>query len=106
MSYEKILDDLIAEKVAQFQDELILGREMRQLAATKAKTPPMPYGYPIGVYHPHHVCHLPVYHRYTEHHDEPFSNGVPRVLALHVENQEILGVYNPRHEPQPLKQAA
>jgi hypothetical protein len=99
MSYEKIIDELIGQHIALFELELAVGRRMccqladhDRLTSNRAT---MPYGYPIGVYRPLHICQTPQVKQYIAGSRGALSNGVPRVLRMNFQNQYILGVYNP-----------
>ncbi len=92
MSYETRVDDMIGKHMAHFQDEITLAKLMSQY---QKKTPAMPYGYPMGVYHPMHVCRSPEVKRFVAHTGGRLSNGVPKVIGMEMVNQYILGLYNP-----------
>jgi hypothetical protein len=55
----------------------------------------MPYGYPIAVYCPRHICQSPTVKRFIARTGGKLSNGVPKVLGMDLVNQYILGLYNP-----------
>jgi hypothetical protein len=97
MAYEKQVDELVGRHVCQFQLELSLARVMGQLDPNKRKVPAMPYGYPIAVYRPKHICRLPQVRAFVARSGGTQSNGVPRVLRTEFVGQYILGVYNPLH---------
>ena len=92
MSYEVKLDEMVGKHVAEFQAELTLARQMGGLDST----PPMPYGYPVQLYHPHHTVLRPHATRLIPRSHGKLSNEVPWVLALEVVDNQILGVYNPQ----------
>ena len=91
MSYQKKIDEMVGKHVADFQMELTLARKM----AGSNNPPPMPYGYPIAVYRPLHVCKVPQVRRFIAHTGGKLSNGVPRILRTELVGEYILGIYNP-----------
>ena len=91
MSYETRVDELIGKHVAQFQDEMTLAKLMDHY---RKKTPSMPYGYPIAVYRPLHVCPSPKVRQFVARTGGRLSNGVPRVLGMELVDQYALGSYN------------
>lgn len=93
MAYEKRIDELVGQHVGRFVAELSAARVLRGLAE-KGKVPPMPYGYPIAVYRPTHICRMPAFKRFCPRCGGRLSNGVPRVLRTEWVDQYILGVYN------------
>ena len=96
MSYETRADELIGKHVAQFQDEMTLAKLMGHYK--KKKIPSMPYGYPIAVYRPLHVCRSPEVKQFVARTGGRLSNGVPKILGMEVVDQYALGAYNPeRH---------
>ena len=98
MAYEKRVDELVGRHVSQFQLEYCLSRQMKGLRGDHKVPPPMPYGYPIAVYRPMHICHTrkaPEVHKVTDRSGGKLSNGVPRVLSMDFVGEYILGVYNP-----------
>lgn len=92
MSYESQVDELVGEHVARFQAELTLARQLRDRTG---KAAPMPYGYPVGVYHPHHICRVPRFRAFIARTGGCLSNGVPRVLRTEWHQGSLLGIYNP-----------
>lgn len=94
MSYEKRIDELIGQHVSSFQAELSLARAMRGLV-TERRTLAMPYGYPVAVYRPTHICRMPPVKKFCPHCSGRLSNGVPKLLRTELVGQYILGVYNP-----------
>lgn len=94
MTYAVMIEEMVGMHVAGFQAELILARQARCI---KKGPPPMPYGYPIQVYHPHHVRilprTLPARRRGAQ---GTLSNQVPWVLGLKLVNDHVLGLYNPQ----------
>lgn len=92
MSYETRVDDMIGKHVAHFQNEMTLAKLM---AHCKKKTQSMPYGYPIAVYRPLHVCRSPEVRQFVTRTGGRLSNGVPKVLGMEIVKQYALGAYNP-----------
>ncbi len=84
---------MIGKHVAHFQDEMTLAKLM---AHYKKKTPSMPYGYPLAVYRPLHVCRSPEVRQFVSRTGGRLSNGVPRVLGMKLVDQYPLGSYNPK----------
>lgn len=102
MSYETRIDELVGKHLAEFQREVTLAKRL----STVKKVPPMPYGYPIRVYRPVHVCRIPQVKRFVAHTGGMLSNGVPRALRTEFANQYPLGLYNPTNRcPQKPKRA-
>ena len=93
MSYETRVDEMIGKHVAHFQDEMTLAKLM---AHYKKKTPSMPYGYPLAVYCPLHVCRSPEVRRFIARTKGRLSNGVPKLLGMEIVEQYALGAYNPK----------
>ncbi len=91
MSYAVKTDELVGKHVAEFQKELIsaglLGRYINK--------PYLPYGYPVEVYRPLHICKVPQVRKFVAHTGGRLSNGVPRVLGMDMVNNYMLGLYNP-----------
>jgi hypothetical protein len=83
---------MVGKHVARFQAELSLAKKM----ASFLKEPRMPYGYPMAVYHPLHICQVPQVRKFVARNGGLMSNGVPRVLRTEWVNGTLLGVYNPR----------
>lgn len=94
MSYETRVDDMIGKHAAHFQNEMTLAKLMSQY---KKKPQAMPYGYPMGVYHPMHACRSPEVTRFVARTGGRLSNGVPKVIGMEMVDQYILGLYNPKH---------
>ena len=92
MSYEARVDEMVGQHVKIFQDELTLAKIMGAQAKTRSA---MPYGYPIAVYCPLHICRFPRATKYVARNRDKMSNGVPKVLAMEIVNQYVLGSYNP-----------
>ncbi len=84
---------MIGKHVAEFQHELTLAKVMR---GCLRKTCPMPYGYPLRVYSPHHVCRSHKVNRFLPRSSGKLSNGVPMILRLKFAGDHLLGIYNPR----------
>ncbi len=93
MSYQKRIDDMVGKHVAEFQVEFTLARQLAQHVNNTA----MPYGYPIEVYRPMHICSRPKRRRFIARSGGILSNGVPKILRTQLIDQYILGVYNPVH---------
>jgi hypothetical protein len=93
MSYQKQIDDMIGEHVAIFQAELSLAQKMRTLIKDK---PTMPYGYPLGVYRPIHLCKVPQVKAFVAKTGGCLSNGVPRVLRAEWLHGNLIGLYCPK----------
>lgn len=93
MSYESRIDEMVGQHVKIFQDELSLAKVMESHAKAHSA---MPYGYPIAVYRPMHICRFPGTTKYVPCNRDKLSNGVPRVLAMDLANQYVLGLYNPK----------
>ncbi len=94
MAYEKRIDEMVGQHVAQFQIELSLARQMHGLKGNR-KVASMPYGYPVRVYRPRHICRVPQVRAFVARTGGKLSNGVPRVLRTEFLGDYILGVYNP-----------
>lgn len=82
---------MVGKHVAQFQSELALAKALEELRCK----PPMPYGYPIGVYRPKHIRRVPRVRAFIRRMGGRLRNGVPRVLGFHVVENYPLGTYNP-----------
>ncbi len=91
MSYESKIDELVGSYVAEFQTELRLAKSLER----RADTPSLPYGYPVGVYRPYHLCKIPQVKRFIAQTGGRVSNGVPRILRMELVNNYVLGLYNP-----------
>lgn len=83
---------MVGKHIAHFQDELTIANLMEHYVP---KTVPMPYGYPIAVYRPMHVCRSPEVKEFVARTGGKLSNGVPKVIGMEVVNQYALGLYNP-----------
>ena len=94
MSYETRVDEMVGTHVAAFQQELAVANAMR---GCTEKSCPMPYGYPLAVWCPRHVCRSARVKRPTFHRGGSLSNGVPTLLRLQVVGDYALGLYNPKH---------
>ena len=90
MSYETKIDRMIGEHIAEFQAELALAKKLKQYL----KNPSMPYGYPIAVYKPVHVCKTPQAKQFITHTGGTLSNNVPRVLSMEMIGDYPVGIYN------------
>ncbi len=93
MSYQKKMDEMVGKHVAEFQLEFSLSRQLAEHGTDTA----LPYGYPVEVYRPMHVCNRPRCRRIIARNGGRLSNGVPRILRNRLNGQYILGVYNPIH---------
>jgi len=85
---------MVGKHVAVFQQELSLAKVMRRATEESA---PMPYGDPLRVWYPHHVCQSPCVKRPTPRERGRLSNGVPTLLRLRLAGDYVLGLYNPEH---------
>jgi hypothetical protein len=81
----------VGKHLAEFQREVTLAQRL----STVKKLPPMPYGYPIRVYRPVHICRIPQVRRFVARSGGMLSNGVPRALRTEFADQYPLGIYNP-----------
>jgi hypothetical protein len=90
MSYETKIDRMIGEHIAEFQAELTLARQLKRCL----KSPSMPYGYPIAVYRPVHICKIPQVKDFITHTGGTLSNNVPRVLSMEMIGDYPVGLYN------------
>ena len=91
MSYQKKIEELVGSHVAEFQLKFTLAKK---LGGHKYK-PAMPYGYPIPVYRPMHICKVPQVRHFIAHTGGLLSNGVPKVLSMDIVGAYPLGVYHP-----------
>ncbi|MET0103669.1 MAG: hypothetical protein ABW072_00810 [Sedimenticola sp.] len=94
MSYQKKLEEMVGEHVARFQAELSSAKALEGCT----DTPPMPYGYPLSVYRPLHVCQIPQVRKFVAQTGGVLSNGVPKVLRHEFVGGNLLGVYNRRKQ--------
>ena len=85
---------MVGKHVAQFQEEISLAKKMKQYV--NKDVPPMPYGYPIAIYRPTHICKVPQVRQFIAKTGGMLSNGVPKVIAAEIIDGNMLGVYNPR----------
>lgn len=92
MSYQKKIDEMVGKYVADFQLEVSLAKKL----GNQEYKPPMPYGYPVRVYHPIHICRIPRVKHFIAHTGGRLSNGVPRVLGMEFVNGYLLGIYHPQ----------
>jgi hypothetical protein len=92
MTYQTHIEEMVGKHVAEFQSELTLAHDMKGITSDK---PPMPYGYPVRVYHPMHFCTLPAVRHFIAKTGGKLSNGVPRAIASEFVDGNMLGVYNP-----------
>jgi hypothetical protein len=91
MSYQTKLDQMVGKHVADFLLELSVAKQLQECDFA----PPMPYGYPSGIYHPRVARKAPYVNRILSSPAGKMSNGVPWVLGMDLVNQYTLGVYNP-----------
>lgn len=91
MSYQQKVEEMVGKHVAEFQLEMSLAKQMEGYHPA----PLMPYGYPIRIYRPAHFVKIPRETAFASHLDGTMSNGVPRILGMDLDNQYILGLYNP-----------
>lgn len=82
---------MVGKHVAEFELERALVRKIRSAQSNT----PMPYGYPLAVYRPMHICKLAQVRRFIAKTGGTMSNGVPRVLRAEQVGQYLLGIYNP-----------
>ena len=92
MSYEVKKDEMVGKHVAEFQTELTLARKLEGVVSG----PPMPYGYPVRIYHPHHRVLRPRTTETKKHTHDRLSNDVPWVLSMELVDYNVIGVYNPK----------
>jgi len=90
MSYETRIDKMIGEHIADFQAELTLAKKLKQYL----KNPSMPYGYPVGVYKPMHICQVPQVKQFITRTGGKLSNNVPKVLSMEMIGEYPVGLYN------------
>ena len=90
MSYETKIDKMIGEHVADYQAELTLAHKLKQVL----KNPSMPYGYPLAVYRPMHICQVPQVRQFITHTGGRLSNNVPKVLSMEMIGDYPVGIYN------------
>ena len=90
MSYATRIDEMIGKHVAEFQAELTLAKKLKQYLVD----PTMPYGYPVAVYRPIHVCRTPQVKQFIHHTGGKLSNNVPKVLGMEMDEEYPLGIYN------------
>jgi hypothetical protein len=91
MLYESKIDELVGQYVAEFQNELTLAKSLKSDKVKHA----FPYGYPLSVYRPRHICRIPRVKHFIAKTGGRLSNGVPRVLSMELVNDYVLGLYNP-----------
>lgn len=92
MSYEARIDQMVGQYVADFQRELALAKTMRECID---KPCAMPYGYPLRVWCPRHICRCHRARPFVPRGAGKLSNGVPRILRLWLSDGYALGLYNP-----------
>jgi hypothetical protein len=85
---------LVAKHIADFQLEISVAKQLQECKFA----PPMPNGYPFGVYQPKDARKVPHVNRILHSPAGKMSNGVPWILGMGLVNQYTLGLYNPvRH---------
>ena len=94
MSYESKLDQLIGERIAEYEDEQLLKRKLE--ACLESCTASMCSGYPCAVYHPKSLSQHPEVSHIIFKPQGILSNGVPRILSSDMVGGYPLGVYNRR----------
>ena len=90
MSYETKIDRMIGEHIAEYQSELTLAHKLKQCLQTSS----MPYGYPLAVYKPMHICQIPQVRQFITHTGGRLSNNVPKVLSMEMIGDYPVGIYN------------
>jgi hypothetical protein len=93
MSYESKLDQLIGERIAEYEDEQLLKRKLASCLEDSGAS--MCSGYPCAVYHPKSISHLPEATHFILKLEGVLSNGVPKILGVDLVEGYPLGVYNP-----------
>ena len=98
MSYQQKVEEMVGKHVAEYQAEVSLAKQIEGYNPP----PPMPYGYPLWIYRPAHFVEIPRETAFASHLEGTMSNGVPRILGMDMDDQYILGLYNPasRNESQ------
>ena len=91
MSYQQKIDEMVGKHVARFQEEISLAKQLKG----HDRKPPMPYGYPLSVYRPMHICKIPQVKHFIAQSGGHLSNGVPKILRLEMVGDNLLGIYNP-----------
>ena len=94
MSYAVKQDEMVGKYVAEFQAELTMTKSMEEFYAK----PPMPYGYPLRLYHPHHRVRIPRATKMVHKEHKKLSNRVPWVLGMYMVGNYIVGAYNPKKD--------
>lgn len=92
MSYATKIDEMIGQYVAEYQAELSLAKEIKECL----DKPIMPYGYPVAVYSPKHICKAPNIKDFISKTGGHLSNEVPRILGMEIVEDYPLGIYNQR----------
>lgn len=95
MSYETRVDNLIAHHIAEYEAERRLANLWQGLPRASSPAKHMPYGYPLRVYRPCHICHSRKTGDFDRDGYRRLSNGVPWVLAMELVDNYVLGLYNP-----------
>jgi hypothetical protein len=93
MSYASKIDEMIGERIAEYEHEQSLKRQLEAYLA--ANTVPMCQGYPCAVYHPKSVKYEHEIKQLIVNPGGKLSNGVPKVLSADLVGGYPLGVYNP-----------
>lgn len=99
VSFERKIDWMIGNHYSEYQDELILGRQLHALL--KRIDTHMPHGYPPEVYRPGIFFKQPKNTRFIHKPGGILSNGVPKVLGCEIIEGYLLGLYNPDISTQP-----
>lgn len=92
MSYQNRIDRMIDGHFAEYQDGLLLGKQLHDCLHPRHLY--MPYGYPASVYHPK-FFKTPKITCFVHKPQGILSNGVPKVLSGELIDGYLLGVYNP-----------
>ena len=92
MLYDVRIDEMIGKHVAEFQLEQSLAKTMGECLR---RFRPMPYGYPLRVWSPHHIGRFPQPTRVRSRPKDRLTNGVPARLQLRLKDGYPLGLCNP-----------
>ena len=95
MSYQTKLDEMVGKHVAEYQAEFTMAANAPDLGRKPPATP-MPYGYPVRLYHPHHRVMMPRATPCRKHGHGRLSNDVPWVVSMDLVEDYAVGLYNPR----------
>ena len=94
MSYQKKIEEMVRTHVAEFQTKYTLAKKLEG----HEYRPAMPYGYPMSIYRPIHICKIPQVRRFIAHTGGMLGNGVPRVVSMELVGEYPLGVYNSEYK--------